>query len=68
MVGRTPHSLGMAAGHQAGAGTHLALGQRLLGQVALPFHLDLHRLRDVGDHKVEDPAGGEHHVLGAGLV
>lgn len=47
-------------------GAHLILGQRLLGQVVFALHLDLHGLGDVRYQEVEDPANGEHHVLGAG--
>lgn len=47
-------------------GAHLVLSQRLLGQIVFPLHLDLHRLRDVRYQEVEDPADGEHHMLGEG--
>lgn len=45
---------------------HLVLSQRLLGQVVLPLHLDLHGLRDVRYQEVENPANVEHHMLATG--
>lgn len=47
-------------------GAYLILSQCLLGQVVFPLHLDLHGLGDVRYQEVEDPADGEHHMLGAG--
>ena len=35
----------------------------LLGQVALPLHLDVERLRDVGHHHVDQLADAEDDVL-----
>ena len=41
----------------------LGILESLLGQVALPLHLDVERLRDVGHDDVDQPADAEDDVL-----
>lgn len=56
---------GLGGGPRLGCAVHLILSQRLLSQVVLPLHFDLHRLWDVRHQEVQEPADGENHMLGA---